>query len=311
MEQILWVEKYRPRTVNDCILPSYLKATFQGMATKNFIPNMTLFGESGMGKTTIARAICDELNIDPLFINSSDERGIDVLRTKVKSYASSMSFDGKRKVVILDEADQMTPEAQGTLRGIIEEFINNCSFILTCNYSNKILPAIRSRCPVQEFKIPKDEKKDIYKQLFERICNILQEENVTYDKKIIVELIGKFFPDFRVLLNRLQIFAQDNGEINTGVLASFSEIDVNSLFKHLKQKEYSDTREWVVQNLDSDPMRIYRQIYDGLKPHMKTTSIPKAVILLSEYQYRSAFSVDQEICLMAFLTQLMAQCEWT
>lgn len=310
MEHVIWVEKYRPQTVQACILPKTLKGIFQGIVDNKVVPNMILSGGPGMGKTTVARAMCEELGIDYIIHNASSIRGIDFVREDIPRYASSLPFQGGRKVLILDEADNLTVDAQAAFRACIEQYSHTCSFILTCNFKDKILPPIQSRCTVREFRVPKEEKKEIYKQLFERMCEILNLEKIKYDRKVIAELIARFFPDNRRLLNELQIFASNNGEINSGILTAFTEIDITKLYASLKEKDYNAVREWIVANADNDPARIYRKIYDSLRTHMKPSSIPKAVLLLADYQFKSGFSADQEICLLAFLTEIMVECEW-
>lgn len=308
---VIWCEKYRPQTVKECILPTKLKGIFQGIVDSKEVPNLLLSGGPGMGKTTVAKAICNELDIDYLMINASDERNIDVLRTSIKQFASSLSFGGKRKIVILDEADNLNPTStQPALRSFMEEFASNCGFILTCNQKNKLIPALHSRMAVKDFTIPKEDKKEIYKDLFTRLKYILEQEKVTYDPKVLVELIQVFFPDYRRLINEMQAFSKDNGRIDSGILGFTAELDTARLFKSLKEKDFPSIREWVVDNLNNDASRIYRKIYDSLKLYLKPTSIPDAIVLLADYQYRSNFSVDQEICLVAFMVEVLKQCEF-
>ena len=310
MNEFLWAQAYRPKTVQECILPERLKNVFQEFVHSGDIPNLMLTGSAGVGKTTVALAMCEELNISYLFINSSDERGIDVLRTKIKNYASTFSFDTKRKVIILDEADYITPEAQAALRGSMEEFSSNCTFILTCNFKARLIDAIHSRCSVIDFTLHADEKPKMAAAFMSRITDILTKENVRFDKNVLVEIVKKYFPDFRRTLNELQRYSA-NGALDAGVLAQISSIrNMNDLIKNLKDKNFSDMRKWVVANSDIDPARIFRKIYDSLYDYMKPESIPQAVVILAKYQYQSAFVADQEINLVAMLTELMVDCEY-
>ena len=310
MNEFLWAQAYRPKTVQECILPERLKNVFQEFVHSGDIPNLMLTGSAGVGKTTVALAMCEELNISYLFINSSDERGIDILRTKIKNYASTFSFDTKRKVIILDEADYITPEAQAALRGSMEEFSSNCSFILTCNFKARLIDAIHSRCSVIDFTLHADEKPKMAAAFMSRITDILTKENVQFDKNVLVEIVKKYFPDFRRTLNELQRYSA-NGALDAGVLAQISSIrNMNDLIKNLKDKNFSDMRKWVVANSDIDPARIFRKIYDSLYDYMKPESIPQAVVILAKYQYQSAFVADQEINLVAMLTELMVDCEY-
>jgi DNA polymerase III delta prime subunit len=311
MNHILWVEKYRPHKISDCVLPPGLRNTFAGIVKTGTVPNLILSGSAGVGKTTVAKAICDELDLDYIFINASDDRNIDTIRNKVKQFASAISFKGKRKVVIFDEADFLNPtSSQPALRGIIEEFSENCSFIFTCNHKNKIIPAIHSRTSVKDFKITKAEKQDIFKQLFDRIKFIFSSEKIAFDSKIIAEVIALHYPDYRRIIHELQTFYLANGEINSGILSQNVDLNVQSLVDSMKSKDFSAARQWVVDNLDNDSNRIFRKIYDSLKANMKPSSIPQAILYLADYQYKSAFSVDQEICILAFIVQLMSDCEW-
>jgi DNA polymerase III delta prime subunit len=272
---------------------------------------MILSGPPGCGKTTIARALCSELNSDFMFINGSDESGIDVLRTKIRSFASSMSLTSSRKVVILDEADYLNPQStQPALRGFIEEFSSNCSFILTCNYKNKIIEPLHSRATDIDFNISKIERKEIAKQTFIRLKNILKNEEIEYDEKVLSQVLVKFFPDIRRLLGELQRFSNTHGKITEGILSTNLTVDVSTLFKVLKSRNYADIRQWVVDNLSNDPASLYRQIYDSCWKHLKPESIPQMVILNADYQYKNAFAVDSEVCLLAFLTEVVASCEF-
>jgi DNA polymerase III delta prime subunit len=304
-EQLLWVERYRPTKVSDCILPENIKSTFQEYVNRGEIPNLLLSGSAGVGKTTIAKALCNEVGCDFIVINGSDESGIDVLRTKIKNYASSVSLSGGRKVIIIDEADYLNPNStQPALRGAIEEFSGNCSFIFTCNFKNRIIDPIHSRCTVIDFKIQNGQKQKMAIQFFKRVEWILTQENITYDKEVVASIIAKHFPDNRRVLNELQRYSV-SGTIDKGILVNASEISLNALVKTLKEKDFSSMRKWVAQNLDNDPTLIYRKIYDGLYDHLEPSSIPEAVLLLAKYQYQSAFVADQEVNLVACLTEFM------
>lgn len=306
-KMFLWVEEYRPKTIDDCVLPSELKDFFKGIVAKGDIQNMLLTGSAGTGKTTVARALCEELNCDYIVINGSEESGIDVLRTKIKSFASTVSFTGNTKVVILDEADYLNPNStQPALRGFIEEFSNNCRFIFTCNYKNRIIPALHSRCTVVDFKIPKDEKRKIAVSFFKRIQTILEKENIKFDAKVVATVVEKYFPDFRRTLNELQRYST-SGSIDEGILVNVGEENMNELVSALKEKDWKRMRAWAVNNLDNDPVSLFRKIYDTLIP--LTNQVPQLVLTIADYQYKSAFVADQEINLVACLTEIMASVE--
>jgi DNA polymerase III delta prime subunit len=306
-EHFIWVEKYRPRKIDDCILPESQKEYFKQMVAKGEIQNMLLCGTAGTGKTTIARALCEELQTDYMIINGSEESGIDVLRTKIKQFASTVSFSGNTKVVILDEADYLNPNStQPALRGFIEEFASNCRFILTCNFKNRIIPALHSRCAVIEFKIPNIDKQKIASQFFNRVVNILVNENIEFDKKVIAKVVEKHFPDFRRTLNELQRYSQ-SGCIDEGILVSVSEANMKDLVGAIKDKDWKKMRGWVVNNLDNDPVSLFRKIYDTFVP--LTNQVPQLVLTIADYQYKSAFVADQEINLVACLTEIMASVE--
>lgn len=306
-KQFLWVEEYRPKTIGECVLPKSIKEYFQGVVNSGDIQNMLLCGTAGTGKTTVARALCEELNSDYLIINGSEESGIDVLRTKIKQFASTVSFTGNTKVVILDEADYLNPNStQPALRGFIEEFANNCRFIFTCNYKNRIIPALHSRCAVVEFKIPKEEKPKLASHFFKRVTDILSTENVAFDQKVLAKIVEKYFPDFRRTLNELQRYAQ-SGSIDEGILTNVNEANIAELLASLKDKDWKKMRAWVVNNLDNDPVVLFRKIYDGILPN--TNQVPQLVLTLADYQYKSAFVADQEINLVACLTEIMASVE--
>lgn len=308
-EHIVWMEKYRPDTVDDCILPQNLKETFKGVVKTGELPHMLLCGTAGVGKTTVAKALCHELDYDYIMINASDDRNIDTLRTTVKQFASSLSFNGKRKVIILDEADYLNPQSfQPALRGVMEEFSKNCSFILTCNFKNKIIEPLQSRCSIKEFRISKAERKSIIESCYKRVVKILDAENVEYDGKAVAALVVKYFPDFRRLLNELQAFSKQHGKIDEGVLTFAGELNISKLYKSLKEKDYVSVREWVVENSDNDPTRIYRKLYDHLKENMKPASIPTAILIIAKYMAHMVS--DQEINLMACLIELGLSCEF-
>lgn len=315
-EHLLWVEKYRPQKIDECILPPQLKGIFSGIVTSGELPHLLLAGPAGVGKTTVAKALCNELGFSYIVINASDDRNIDTLRTTVKQFASAMSFEGKRKVVILDEADYLNPQTfQPALRGVMEEFSRNCSFILTCNFKNKIIEPIHSRCSVKDFRITKLEKPELVQQIFKRCVKILETEQVGYDGKVLANLVVKHFPDFRRTLNELQSFSKLNGKIDEGILgidgtsASF-EMSLPRLFKSLKEKNFGAVREWVVENCDNDPTRVYRKFYDGLREHLKPTSIPQAILHIADYEYKSLAAVDREINLLSCFIHIMMDCEF-
>ena len=309
MEHLLWVEKYRPARIEDCILPDGIKETFQEFVKRKEIPNLLLSGTAGVGKTTVAKALCDEVGCDYIIINGSDESGIDVLRNKIKNYASSVSLMGGRKVVIIDEADYLNPNStQPALRGAIEEFASNCSFIFTCNFKNRIIDPIHSRCSVIDFKI-NGSKPKLAAQFFKRVENILSQEGVTYDKEVVAAVITKHFPDNRRILNELQRYSVA-GTIDKGILASVSDIQLADLLRALKEKDFASARKWVTNNLDNDPARIFRKLYDSLYESLKPQSVPQLVLILAKYQYQAAFVADSEINLIACLTEIMVDCEF-
>jgi len=309
MEHLLWTEKYRPKTVEDCILPESIKNTFLEYVNRKEIPNLLLSGSAGVGKTTIARALCEEVGCDYIVINGSDESGIDVLRNKIKNYASSVSFTGGRKVIIIDEADYLNPNStQPALRGAIEEFSLNCSFIFTCNFKNRIIDPIHSRCAVIDFKI-NGSKAKMASQLFKRIEWVLKEEGVTYDKEVVAAVITKHFPDNRRILNELQRYSV-SGTIDKGILTSVSDVQLGELIKGLKEKDFAAARKWVTNNLDNDPVKIYRKLYDSLYESLKSQSVPQMVVILARYQYQAAFVADHEINMIACLTEIMMDCEF-
>lgn len=310
-ESLLWVEKYRPKSIEDCILPETIKTTLRDVVSQNKIPNMMFTGTSGIGKTTAARAICNETQADYLIINGSDEgRMIDTLRTKLTQFCSTISLSGSRKVVIIDEADYMNADSvQPAMRNFTERFADNCSFIFTCNYKNRIIEPIHSRCAVIDFSLKNGEKQVIAARFMKRVESILAAESIDYDKEVIAKLVLKHFPDFRRVLNELQRYST-SGEINSGVLANIKEMNLKELIDSLREKNFSKMRQWVVANVDNDPATVYRKIYDELYNVIEKGSIPQAVLTIAEYQYKSAFVADQEINLVACLVELMAECEF-
>ena len=308
-EQFLWVEKYRPHTINDCILPEEVKTTFQQFIAKKEIPNLLLSGSAGTGKTTLARALCEELGCDYIIINGSDEgRQIDTLRTKIRNFASAVSFEGKTKVVILDEADYLNRESvQPALRAFIETFSSNCRFIFTCNYINRIITPLHSRTTVVDFKIVPSDRPKLAAKFLQRMQYILTNEGIEYSEKVLAELLMKYFPDYRRVINELQRYSVA-GKIDEGVLSNFQEINAKQLVEALREKDWKKMRQWVANNVDTDPQGIFRQIYDIVLPEIK--SIPQLVLLIADYQYKAAFVADQEINLTACLTEIMANVEF-
>ena len=313
MSDFLWVEKYRPKKISDCILSEDLKSTFLKFLDSKELPNLLLSGTAGTGKTTVARALCEELGVDYIIINGSDEgRHIDTLRTTIKNFASSVSLDGNsnHKVVIIDEADYMNPDSvQPALRNFIETFYKNCRFIFTCNFKNKIIPALHSRCTVIDFRITNGQKVKTATAFMNRRGDILKQEHIEYDKKVIAELIQRHYPDFRRTINELQRYSV-RGKIDSGILVSLSDINNKELVKLLKEKRFSDMRKWVVQNLDKEPSSLFSSIYEILYKNLQPQSVPAAVITIADYQYKSAFVADHEINMVACLTQIMAECKF-
>ena len=307
----LWVEKYRPKTIEDCILPESTKEIFQGFLEQSEIPNLLLAGTAGVGKTTVAKALCETLGTDYLVINGSDEgRFLDTVRNQAKVFASTVSLTStaKHKVIIIDEADNTTHDVQLLLRACIEEFQKNCRFIFTCNYKNKIISPLHSRCSVVDFTLKGKEKATMAGAFFNRVKTILDSESVTYEPKVVAEVVQKHFPDFRRTLNELQRYSS-SGKIDTGILGVSNDINITNLVGYIRKKEFTNMKKWVTQNMDNEPVAIMRKIYDNLYNHFDPKSIPEAVLVISEYQYKSAFVVDQEINMVAFLTELMMRCE--
>ena len=310
--EFIWTERYRPQTIDDCILPESTKKTFKDFLAKGEVPNLLLSGPPGCGKTTVAKALCQELGADYYVINGSDEgRFLDTVRNNAKNFAStvSLSSTANHKVVIIDEADNTTPDVQLCLRAFTEEFIGNCRFIFTCNYKNKIIQPLHSRCSVVDFSIRGKERQELAAKFFNRLRSILEKEVVEYDPKVLVELIQKHFPDWRRVLNELQRYSV-SGKIDSGILATFSNVKTDDLFKTLKGKDYSQVRKWVVDNLDNDPTVLLRSIYDALYVHLAGPGIAAAVLIIAKYQYQSSFVADQEINMLACLTEIMVECEF-
>ena len=308
MSEFLWVEKYRPQTISDCILPDGLKQTFQEYVDAGEISNMLLCGTAGTGKTTVARALCNELGCDYIVINGSDESGIDVLRTKIRDFASTVSFESKAKVVILDEADYLNPNStQPALRAFIEEFSGNCRFIFTCNFKNRIIEPLHSRTAVIDFKIDKKDRPEMAQKFMGRMQYILTQEGIPYEQNVLAELLMKHFPDYRRVINELQRYSR-SGSIDSGILSNIAEINTKGLIDSLKDKDWKKMRQWVVNNVDNDPQGVYRKVYDALIDKVK--QVPHLVLLIADYQYKSAFVADQEINLTACLTDIMASVEF-
>jgi DNA polymerase III delta prime subunit len=310
-EEFLWVEKYRPQTIAETILPIELKNTFQQFVDQKNVPNLLLTGRAGVGKTTVAKAMLNELDADYITINGSMNGNIDTLRVEISNFASSMSFKGGRKYVILDEADYLNPNStQPALRNFMEEFSNNCGFILTCNFKNRIIEPLHSRCSVVEFAIAKADKPKMAAQFYKRVCDILDKESISYEKASVAELINLHFPDWRRTLNELQRYSA-TGRIDAGVLSNSSDDNINTLISYLKDKKFTEMRRWVGENTDIDSSVLYRQIYDLLPTKLKsTTSVAGAIIVLAEYQYKEAFVANSEINRVAALATLMAECDW-
>jgi len=309
-KEFLWCEKYRPKTIEDCVLPKDIKDTFKGIVESGEVQNLLLSGGAGCGKTTIAKALCNEMDSDWILINCSEDGNIDTLRTKIRNFASSVSISGGTKVVILDEFDYANAQSmQPALRGFIEEFAKNCRFILTCNFKNRIIEPLHSRCTNIEFRIPKSEKPKLAAEILKRIEYILDEEGVGYEERVLAQLVMRHFPDFRRVINELQRYSVA-GIIDIGILSKIGSIKINELTTAMKNKNFADVRKWVVDNLDNDQTRIFRKIYDGLYETTESQSIPRAILILADYQYKSAFVADQEINLTACLTEIMMECEF-
>ena len=310
MVEALWVEKYRPHTIADCILPEEYKSTFQSYVDRKEIPHLLLCGGPGVGKTTVAKALCDEIGCDYLMINGSDESGIDTFRTKIKNYASAMSLGGGKKVIIIDEADYLNPNStQPAMRVAMEEFAHNCTFIMTCNYKNRIIEPLHSRCAVIEFKLRKEDKPKMAMAFMKRATEILNTEKIPFDKAVLAEVVKKHFPDYRRVLNELQRYSV-SGRIDAGILSSVADVSLNELVTSLKDQNFSAMRKWVADFGGDDPAKIYRKIYDSLYDIMDKSTIPNAVLILAKYQYQAAFVADQELNLTACLTEMMVECKF-
>ena len=308
-DEFVWVEKYRPRTIEECILPDHIKKTFKDFLDKGEVPNLLLSGPPGCGKTTVAKALCNELGVDVYVINGSDEgRFLDTVRNNAKNFASTVSLQatGKHKVIIIDEADNTTPDVQLALRAFTEEFVGNCRFIFTCNYKNKIVSPLHSRCAVIDFSIKGRDRQELAAKFFQRLQYILDQESIGYDPKVLVELIKKHFPDWRRVLNEIQRYSV-GGKIDTGILASFSDVKTDDLFKKLREKDFPAVRKWVVDNLDNDPTTLFRSVYDNIYSHLDGPGIAAAVLVIAKYQYQSSFVADQEINMLACLTEIMVE----
>ena len=310
LQDFLWVEKYRPKTVEDTILPADLKATFQQFVEQKNVPNLILTGGPGVGKTTIAKAMLEELGCTYIVINGSMNGNIDTLRNEIKNFASTVSFSGGRKYVILDEADYLNPQStQPALRNFMEEFSANCGFILTCNFLNRIIAPLHSRCSVVHFKINASDKPKLAGRFMKRMTGILQKENVEFEEKVVAELIMKHFPDWRRVLNELQRYSA-TGKIDTGILANISSDNFKSLIERLKAKDFTGMRKWVAENLDNEPSVLFRRFFDNTNECLNPNSVARMILLLADYQYKSAFVVEQEINFVAFLTEVMIECEF-
>jgi DNA polymerase III delta prime subunit len=309
--QFLWVEKYRPQKIDDCVLPDSLKKTFKEYVAQGELPNFLFTGTAGVGKTTVAKALCNEIGAEYILINGSDEgRSIDVLRTTIKGFASTVSLSDARKVVIVDEADYMNAQSvQPALRSFIEEFSANCRFIFTCNFKNRIIEPLHSRCAVIEFKIDNSEKQGIAANFFKRATQILKQEEVEFDPKVVAEVITKYFPDYRRTLNEFQRYSV-SGKIDSGILVNLSEESFRNLIKHLKEKDFTEVRKWVAHQSDSDTAQLFRELYDTATQTIEPNSVPQLVLILADYQYKAAFVADHELNIMAALTEIMAQCKF-
>jgi len=309
-EMFLWVEKYRPQKIDECVLPESLKKTFHEYIAQGELPTFLFCGTAGVGKTTVAKALCNEIGAEFLFINGSEESGIDVLRTKIKSFASSVSLTDAKKVVILDEADYLNPNStQPALRAFIEEFSANCRFIFTCNYKNRIIEPLHSRCAVVDFKIDNKDKQDTMAAFFKRAVQILKQENIEFDQKVVAEVVAKHFPDYRRVLNELQRYSV-SGKIDTGILVNVGEESYKELMKNLREMNFTEVRKWVGKNSDMDSVALFRELYDNASTLLEPQSIPQLVITLAEYQYKAAFVADHELNTMAALTEVMANCKF-
>ena len=309
-DMFLWVERYRPQKIDDCVLPDSLKATFKEYVQKGELPNFLFAGTAGVGKTTVAKALCNEVGAEYLMINGSEESGIDTLRTKIKGFASTVSLTDAKKVVILDEADYLNANStQPALRGFIEEFSNNCRFIFTANFKNRIIEPVHSRCAVIDFKIDVSEKPNVAAAFYRRVTQILKSENVDFEPKVVADVVTKYFPDFRRVLNELQRYSV-SGKIDSGILVNVSEESYKQLIKLMAVQDFTEVRKWVAKNADSDSVSLFRQLYDQSVNSMQQNSIPQLVLILADYQYKAAFVADHELNIMAALTEIMANCKF-
>jgi len=311
-KKFLWVEEYRPHTIEDCILPVNIKKTFKGFIEQKEIPNLLLCGSAGVGKTTVAKAVCDEIGASYIVVNGSDEgRFLDTVRNRVRQFATTVSLTSgaPHKVVIIDEADNTTSDVQLSLRTAVEEFHGNCRFIFTCNFPNKIIDPLHSRCTVIDFKINKEEEEKLQAKFFLRLKTILDDQSVKYEEKVLIKLIKRFYPDWRRLLNECQRFSS-TGEISSAILVDVADITIDDLLRSLKNKEFTNVKKWVVENINNDPNTVLRKIYDCLYDHLKSQSIPEAVLILAKYQYQISFVADQEINMLACLTEIMMSCQF-
>ena len=309
-DEFIWTEKYRPSRIADCILPQSLRDTFSSLVKTGELPNMIFSGGPGIGKTTVARALCNELDLDYLIINGSEEGNIDTLRGRIKQFASTVSLQGGYKVVILDEADYLNPQStQPALRAFIEEFSKNCRFILTCNFRNRIIEPLHSRCSVYEFAIPNDEKPKVAASFFKRLTQVLDAENVEYENKTIATLVEKYFPDWRRVLNECQRYSV-SGRIDAGILVNLGDENVKNLMSYLRDKDFSKMRRWVADNIDTEPAAIFRKIYDASTDYLKPESVPQVVLILAQYQYWNAFVADHELNVVACMTEIMVSADW-
>ena len=309
LDSMIWVEKYRPKAVADCVLPKSLKAAFTNIVKDGKIPNMLFCGSAGTGKTTVAKAICNELDLDYIIINGSMDANMELLRTKIKQFASTVSFGNQSKVIILDEADYLNPQVQASLRGFIEEFSGNCRFILTCNFKNRIIEPLHSRCSGYDFSIPKGERPTLAGEIFARSCYILDQESIPYNKAAVAQLIEKHFPDFRRVLNEMQRYSI-SGEIDAGILVNSNDQNIKAVVELLKNKDFGGMRKWVADNMDMESHVIFRALYDNSNEYIEPNSIPQLVITLGEYQYKAQLVADVELNTVACLTELMAQLQW-
>ena len=309
MTNLLWVEKYRPKTMSDCILPVDLSTIFNGMVKERKLPNMMFYGKAGTGKTTVAKALANDLGMESILINCSEENGIDTLRTKIRQYASTMSLSGNGKVIILDEFDYATQGIQTGLRGAIEEFADGCRFVLTCNYKNRVIDPLHSRCTGIDFTVPSQEKAQVALLILKRIEQILEKEKVSYDKGVLVNLVKKHFPDIRRIINELQKYSV-SGKIDVGILSQGSSESYKELLGFMKQKDFTSCRKWIVQNIDLNTAEFFKRLYTELYTALKPNSIPQAILIIAEYQYKASFAADQEINSMAMVVQLMMDCEF-